>query len=230
MHAVSDSQVTSPDILPSSVQTQDWGAGVLVGVQLARHAVELAYAQVDSENMNCDNTDKLWDAHAYLLPPFSTKSSAKAYNLVMDVRNLSKDCSKQCEALSKNAALAIRDALVLQICCGVDSMSYVCFGFAVETAFNIKNIKVFKDTCGGQSDLDSQMHLSCKSIRTLARDRSSFDRNMEKIGPMPAEDLKTLFAAYVRCAAVATFVKPNKARPRRKQNEKRTADGPPGVF
>ena len=49
-------------------------------------------------------------------------------------------------------------------------------------------------------------------------------------GPMPAEDLKTLFAAYVRCAAVATFVKPNKARPRRKQKEKRTADGPPGVF
>ena len=47
---------------------------------------------------------------------------------------------------------------------------------------------------------------------------------------MPAEDLKTLFAAYVRCAAVATFVKPNKARPRRKQKEKRTADGPPGVF
>ena len=47
---------------------------------------------------------------------------------------------------------------------------------------------------------------------------------------MPAVDLKTLFAAYVRCAAVATFVKPNKARPRRKQEEKRTADGPPGVF
>ena len=47
---------------------------------------------------------------------------------------------------------------------------------------------------------------------------------------MPAEDLNTLFAAYVRCAVVATFVKPNKARPRRKQKEKRTADGPPGVF
>ena len=52
----------------------------------------------------------------------------------------------------------------------------------------------------------------------------------KKLGPMPAEDLKTLFAAYVRCAVVAIFVKPNKARPRRKQKEKRTADGPPGVF
>ena len=49
-------------------------------------------------------------------------------------------------------------------------------------------------------------------------------------GPMPAEDLQTLFAAYVRCAAVTTFEKPNKARPRRKKKEKRTADGPPGVF
>ena len=47
---------------------------------------------------------------------------------------------------------------------------------------------------------------------------------------MPAEDLNTLFAAYVRCAAMASFVKLNKARPKRKQKEKRTADGPPGVF
>ena len=91
MHAVSVSQVTSPDILSSPVQTQDWGAGVCVGVQLARHAVELAYAQVDSENMNCANSEQLWTAHAYLLPPFSTKSFAKAYNLVMDVRNFFKE-------------------------------------------------------------------------------------------------------------------------------------------
>ena len=47
---------------------------------------------------------------------------------------------------------------------------------------------------------------------------------------MPAEDLQTLFAAYVRCVAVTTFEKPNKARPRRKKKEKRTADGPPCVF
>ena len=79
--------------------------------------------------------------------------------------------------------MAIRDVLVLQICCGVDSMSYVRFEFVVESTFNIINIKAFKYTCGGQSDLDSQMHLSCKSIRTLARNRSLFDRNMEKIRP-----------------------------------------------
>ena len=52
----------------------------------------------------------------------------------------------------------------------------------------------------------------------------------KKFGPMPAGDLKTLFAAHDRCAAVATFVKPDMARPRRKQVEKRTADGPPGFF
>ena len=116
-----------------------------LGVQLVRQAVQLAYAKVDSEDVNSANTDKLGIAHAYLQPPYSAKRSAKAYNLVMDVRNFPKNCSKQCEVLSKNAALAIRDALVLQICCGVDSISYVCFEFAVETAFNIKNIKVFKN-------------------------------------------------------------------------------------
>ena len=183
MHAVSVSQVTSPDSLSSSVQTQDWGAGVRVGVQLARHAVELAYAQVDSENMNCANTDKLWTAHAYLQLPFSTKSSAKACSLVMDVRNFSKNCSEQGEVLSKTAAMAIRDASVLQLCCGVDSMSYVCFKSAVGSAFNITNIKDSKFTCGGQSDLDSQMHLSRNSIRTLARNRKLFDRKMGKIRP-----------------------------------------------
>ena len=151
-----------------------------LGVQLARQAVQLAYAKVDSEDVNSANTDKLGIAHAYHHFPFSAKRSAKAYNLVMDVRDFSKNCSPQCEVLSKNAALAIRDALVLQICCSVDSTSYVCFEFAVETAFNIKNIKVFKDTCGGHNNLDSQMHLSCNSIRTLARDRSLFDRTMGK--------------------------------------------------
>ena len=133
--------------------------------------------------------------------------------------------------MSKNAALAVRDALVLQICCGVDSMSYACFEFAVETAFNIKNIKVFKDTCGGQNDLDSQMHLSCNSIRTLARNRENFDQKMEKhFGPMLAEDLNTLFAAYVRCAATASFVKSDKARPKKgKRREGQTAYRPPDV-
>ena len=148
----------------------------------------------------------------------------------MDVRNFSRNCSLQCAVLCKNAAMAIRDVLVLQICCGVDSMSYVCFKFAVESAFNITNIKDFKYTCGGQSNLDSQMHLSCNSIRSLARNRKLFDRKMEKyFGPMPAEDLNTLFAAYVRCAATASFVKSNKARPKRKRRERQTAYRPPDV-
>ena len=46
MHAVSDSQATSLDDLSSSSQAQDWGAGVRLGVQLARQAVQLAYAKV----------------------------------------------------------------------------------------------------------------------------------------------------------------------------------------
>ena len=45
----------------------------------------------------------------------------------MDVRNFSRDCSLEFAVLCKNAAMAIRDVLVLQICCGVDSMRYVCF-------------------------------------------------------------------------------------------------------
>ena len=94
--------------------------------------------------------------------------------------------------------MAIRDSLVLQMCCGADSMSYVRFEFAVETAFNEKNINDHRDKCFELHDLDSQMHLSCNTIRTLARDGNLFDRAMPNIfGPMSAVDLQILFAAYV---------------------------------
>ena len=201
-----------------------------LGIQLARQAVQLAYAKVDSEDVNSAHTDKLGIAYAYPHPPFSAKRSAKAYNLVMDVRIFAKNSSEQCEVLTKTAAMAIRDALVLQLCCRVDSMSYVCFKIAVESAFEITNTNDFKYTCE-ECDLVSQMHLSCNSIRTLARNRKLFDRKMEKyFGPMLAEDLNTLFAAYVRCAATASFVKSDKARPKkRKRRERQTAHRPPDV-
>ena len=116
--------------LSASSQAHDRGAGVRLGVRLgihsARQAVKLAHDTAYSQEVNIANADKLDLAHCYLQLPSSVARSAKAYNLVMDVRNFSKNCSPQCEVLSKNAAMAIRDALVLQICCGVDSMSYVC--------------------------------------------------------------------------------------------------------
>ena len=74
------------DDLSASGQGQDWGAGIRVGIHLARQAVQLAYEKVESEDVNSANTNKLGTAHAYLQPPFSAKRSAKAYNLVMDVR------------------------------------------------------------------------------------------------------------------------------------------------
>ena len=64
--------------------------------------------------------------------------------------------------------MAIRDALVLQLCCGVESMSYACFKFAVESAFDITNIKDFKYTCGDQRNSDFQLLLSDNGNRTLA--------------------------------------------------------------
>ena len=153
----------SLDDLSASGQAQDWGAGVRVGIHLARQAVQLAYEKVDSEDVTFFNKNKLGIEHAYLQHPFSKKKPAKAYILVTDVQNFAKKCPAQCKVLSKNMALANRDAVVLQICCSVDSTNYVCFEFAVETAFNIKNIKVFRDTRGGQNGWDSQMHLSCNN-------------------------------------------------------------------
>ena len=76
----------SLDDLSASSQAPNWGAGVRLGIHLARQAVQLAYEKVASEDVSTANTDKLGIAHAYLQLPSSVKRSAKAYNLVMDVR------------------------------------------------------------------------------------------------------------------------------------------------
>ena len=85
--------------------------------------MKLAYDTVYSQDVNITNADKLDLALCYLQLPSSIARSVKAYNLVMDVRNFSKTCTLQCAVSCKNAAMAIRDVLDLQICCGVDSIS-----------------------------------------------------------------------------------------------------------
>ena len=87
--------------------------------------MKLAHDTVYSQDVNITNADKLDLALCYLQLPSSIARSVKAYNLVMDVRNFSKTCTLQCAVSCKNAAMAIRDVLDLQICCGVESMSYV---------------------------------------------------------------------------------------------------------
>ena len=55
----------SLDDLSASSQAQDWGAGVRLGIHLARQAVLLAYEKVESEDVNTANTDKLGIAHDF---------------------------------------------------------------------------------------------------------------------------------------------------------------------
>ena len=112
------------DDLSASSQAQDWGAGVRVGIHLARQAVQLANEKVDSEDVNFFNTNKLGIAHAYLQPPSSAKRSAKAYNLVMDVRIFLKELQPTMRGLEQKCGLGNSRCLGLAdvLRCGLDEL------------------------------------------------------------------------------------------------------------
>ena len=83
--------------------------------------------------------------------PLSAQRAAQAYDKAREVRN---DCPPKLEELGKNAALVVREVLVLQICCSAGSLSDVGFESALEQAF------------GRQlgSELRSQLHLARSAI------------------------------------------------------------------
>ena len=64
--------------------------------------------------------------------PLTADRAAQAYDKAREVR---KDCPAKLEELGKNAALVVREVLVLQICCTAGSLSDVGFESALEQAF-----------------------------------------------------------------------------------------------
>ena len=115
--------------------------------------------------------------------------SAQAYDLMREVR---RNCAANCEDLCKIALVAIRDVLVVHICCGMGDTGFMS---ALEHVF------------GRQIDdeLSSQFHLARANICRMGRDRSTFDRAFIRIfGSSPAAQyLDYVFNSYTACAILA---------------------------
>ena len=97
----------------------------------------------------------------------SAERAAQACDLAREVR---KECREKLEEPCKNAALVVREVLVLQICCSAGSPSGVGFEFALEQAF------------GRQlgPELRSQLHLARSAICRIGWDRLLFERQAPK--------------------------------------------------
>ena len=140
----------------------------------------------------------------------SAEQVAQAYDKAREVR---KDCPPKLEELGKNAALVVREVLVLQICCSAGSLTDVAFETALEQAF------------GRQlgPELRSQLHLARSAICRIGRDRVLFERQAPKVyGPtVTPEELNQLFPTYADCAVSIGRTNPAAARSSQPPTSKR---------
>jgi hypothetical protein len=118
-----------------------------------------------------------------------TKQIAQAYD---DIRATREDHPQDCEEAGKIAALAVREALVLEICCTAGSLSDTGFVAALEHAFG--------RPLG--PELRSQLLLTRAAIGRLGRDRDIFTHVAPKIfnGALGDQEVAELFQAYAKCA------------------------------
>ena len=116
---------------------------------------------------------------------------AEAYDLVFEVRKSCDTTVAGFDNLAKSVSLAVREVLVLQICCSSFSMTDSVFETCLERAFGRQL----------EPELRSQLLLACASICRLGGNRSQFDEAAPKIfsTELSPEELDELFGAYQDC-------------------------------
>ena len=191
--------------------------GVTIAAGLAREAVLAFDEQLAREGVDVEKLQKLHRALRHLQTPLTAQPAAKAYDFVREIR---KGCGPICEDLGKFAALAVRDTLVLHICCSVGSMSDIGFDSALENAFERQL----------SPELRSQLHLARSAICRLGRDFYVFARAAPKIfsSQLTQEELNAVFRAYETCnelvaSASGTSKVSQQAKSRRKKSQKAQA-------
>ena len=182
-------------------------ASALPAARLARLLLGKAIKELEKEGVDAM---KLREANGNLEPPLSAERAAQAYDKAREVR---KDCPPKLEEVGKNAALVVREVLVLCICCSAGSLSDVGFESALEQAF------------GRQlgPELRSQLHLARSAICRIGRDRVLFERQAPKVyGPtVTPEELNQLFPAYADCAVSVGNDRGGSGRPNQPPTSKR---------
>ena len=172
--------------------------GVLVATCLARRvAMEEALHGLERIGWNWPGHSKLLRAVMLLEPPLDSQrlqngrlSAAEAYDLVFEVRKSCDTTVAGFDNLAKSASLAVREVLVLQICCSSFSMPDSVFETCLERSFGRQL----------EPELRSQLLLARASICRLGGNRSQFDQAAPKIfTKLNPEELDELVGAYQDC-------------------------------
>ena len=203
---------------PGSPGAEDSSASLAIAVSLARQALQQAEsilldAQADAALAKAsEQVREAWELlaadRAGWIP--STRQTAQAYDLVGEARQLVK--SSWVEKLVMDVALTVREVLVLQCCLGSS-----CGRLGSDSAFNASIIIAFDREL--ESTLNSQMHLSRRTIIRLGSEWGKFKSSVHKIYRQQVndEDSVQLFSIY---NAVSVASKGKKAKAPRPAKEK----------
>ena len=216
---------------PGSPGAEDSSASLAIAVSLARQALQHAESIILPPDAQADaalakaskQVREAWELlaadRAGWIP--STRQTAQAYDLVGEARQLVK--SSWVEKLVMDVALTVREVLVLQCCLGsscgrLESIPTRRWGrLGSDSAFNASIIIAFDREL--ESMLNSQMHLSRKSIIRLGSEWGKFKSSVHKIYRQQVndEDSVQLFSIY---NAVSVASKGKKAKAPRPAKEK----------
>jgi len=178
-------QAQAPEVAPA----ESCAEGLAAAAALAKRAVYETASRLTASGVTPQAASALNRAQELLSPPVVTRRIAQAYD---DIRAMCKDLPLDCEETGKVAALAVREALVLQICCTAGSLRDVGFKYALEQAFGRQP----------RPEVRSQLHLTRAAICRLGRDRDNFMRSAPKIfnGALGDQEMTELYQAYANCA------------------------------
>ena len=163
--------------------------GVAAAAALANMALYETASRLTASGATPPADSALKRAHELLSPPVVTRGIAQAYD---NIRAMRRDLPFDCEETGKVAWLAVREALVLQICCTAGLLSAVEFERELGQAFGRTP----------RPEVRSQLHRTRAGICRLGRDRDNFMRSAPKIfdGALGDQQLTELYQAYAKCA------------------------------
>jgi hypothetical protein len=194
--ATSASAALSTDVAPA----ESCAEGVAAAAALAKMALHETVSRLTASGATSQAASALNRVHELLSPPMVTRGIAEAHDSIFAIladceaqdRGLRGERYADCEETGRVALLAVREALVLQICCTAGSLSAREFEFELGQAFGRRH----------RPEVRSRLHRTRAGICRLGRDRDRFMRSAPKIfdGGLGDQQLTELYQAYAKCA------------------------------
>ena len=198
MHAREALQLGIADVLADRVSdflrissTQQL-EGVEVAAARAWHIVHAAARVPRNTNFGQQNIRDMTGALELLLPPLSAQNVAMCYDRVRAVHADVSALSAGSRAMTNDATRAVREVLILGVCCSANRLSDQDFDSALQEAFR-RHL---------DPPLRSQMHLARTAIYRVGTRPATFSDRVPRLwsGPFSTREMYALWYAYCGAA------------------------------